>query len=425
MARAYGKRQTKSRNGRIERREGRRVWLELPLPLAEVLSETETAVEQLAGEAGLLLMRAAIEAEVEQLAGPRYARLEQRRASRWGSQAGYVVFGGQKVRLARSRVRDPAGQELPLANYRAFQTDGRLQRAVAARLVLGLSTRNYEPAVQDFCRGYGIKKSSVSRHFVRASAQALRELVERPLGGLDLAVLILDGLTFAEQMLVVALGVDGTGHKQVLGLWQGASENAAVCRTLLEELIRRGLAPEQRYLFVLDGSKALRKAVRQLFGENTPIQRCLRHKRENVRQHLPQPHQARVDARLCAAYNLRSCAEAQRALENLARSLERLNPSAAASLREGLDETLTLHRLEIPEQLRQSLRTTNLIESCFSRTRHLTRNVKRWQGGDMVQRWAATMLLTAEKTFRRLKGYRAMPLLVQRLRGPRLEKLAA
>lgn len=425
MARAYGKQAAKSRNGRIARIEGRRAWLELPLPLAEVLTETKAAVEQLAGEAGLLLMRAAIEAEVEQLAGPRYTRVEQRRASRWGSQPGYVVFGGQKVRLERARVRDAAGRELPLANYRAFQADGRLQRAVAERLVLGLSTRNYAPAVQDFCRGYGIQKSSVSRHFVRASAQALRELVERPLGDLALAVLILDGLTFAEQMLVVALGVDGTGRKHVLGLWQGATENAAVCRGLLEELIRRGLSPDARYLFGLDGSKALKRAVRQLFGEDTPIQRCLRHKRENVRQHLPPAHQASVDARLCAAYDLRSYAEAKRALESLARYLERLNPSAAASLREGLEETLTLHRLEIPESLRQSLRTTNLIESCFSRTRHLTRNVKRWQGGDMVQRWAATMLLTAEKTFRRLKGYRAMPLLLQRLRGPMRQKLAA
>lgn len=425
MARAYGKRSAKSRTGRIQQVNGKRVLMELPLPLAEVLSETEAAVEQLAGEAGLLLMRAALEAEVGQLAGPRYARLEQRRASRWGTQPGYVVFGGQKVRLERPRVRDQAGQELPLANYRAFQADGRLQRAVAERLVLGLSTRNYAQAVNDFCQGYGVRKSSVSRHFVRASAQSLRELLERPLAGLDLVALVIDGLSFAEQLLVVALGVDGRGRKHVLGLWQGATENAVVCRGLLEELIRRGLAPDDRYLFVLDGSTALRKAVRQLFGEDTALQRCIRHKRENVRQHLPKQHQATVDARLCAAYNLRSYAEAKRALESLARSLERLNPSAAASLREGLEETLTLHRLEIPESLRQSLRTTNLIESCFSRTRHLTRNVKRWHGGDMVQRWAATMLLTAEKTFRRLKGYRAMPILLYKLRGGTFEKLAA
>lgn len=425
MARAYGKQPAKSRNGRIARIDGRRAWLELPLPLAEVLSETEAAVEQLAGAAGRLLMQAALEAEVEQLAGPRYVRLPARGASRWGYQPGYVVFGGQKVRLERPRVRDQARRELRLTNYHAFQADGRLQRAVKQQVLLGVSSRNYVQAVQDFCRGYGVQKSSVSRHFVRASAQALRALLERPLGELDLVTLVLDGLTFADQLLVVALGVDGTGRKHVLGLWQGATENAAVCRGLLEDLIRRGLSSEQRYLFVLDGSKALRKAVRQLFGEATPIQRCIRHKRENVRQHLAQQHQATVDARLCAAYNLGSYAEAKRALESLARSLERLNPSAAESLREGLEETLTLHRLEIPETLRQSLRTTNLIESCFARTRHLTRNVKRWQGGDMVQRWAATMLLAAEKTFRRLKGYQAMPLLVHRLRGPSLEKLAA
>lgn len=425
MRGAYRRRASKSRTGRIAGRDSGWVRLELPLPLAEVLSETEAVVEQLAGEAGLLLMRAALEAEVEQRVGPRYARAAARQASRWGTQPGYVVFGGQKVPLERPRVRERAGQELPLRSYRAFQADGRLQRAVAERLVLGLSSRNYAAAVGDFCRGYGIQKSSVSRHFIQASAAALRELLERPLAGLDLAVLVIDGLTFAEQMLVVALGVDGTGRKHVLGLWQGATENAAICRALLEELLRRGLSPEPRYLFVLDGSKALRKAVRQLFGEDVPIQRCLRHKRENVRQHLPKAHQASVDARLCAAYRLRSYAEAKRALDSLARWLERLNPSAAASLREGLEESLTLHRLEIPEMLRESLRTTNLIESCFARTRHLTHNVKRWRGGDMVQRWAATMLLTAEKKFRRLKGYRAMPILLQKLHGQVSQKLAA
>jgi len=433
MGQRYQPQRQKSRGqrpwpGQIERLgPGEQVSVQLPLPLAEVLAATETAVEQLAGEAGLLLMQAAMEAEVERRAGRWHERQPSRAATRWGAQPGYVVFAGRKVPLHHPRLRQPGGrQEVPLATYAAFQADGRLQRAVATKLLLGLSTRTYERAVEAFCQGYGVKKSSVSRHFVRASAATLRDLMERPLGHLDLVVVVIDGLEFAGHLVVVALGVDVEGRKHILGLWQGATENQAVCRGLVEDLIRRGLAPGRRYLFVLDGSKALKKAIQLVFGEEAVIQRCQQHKRQNVRDHLPPEHQAAIDARLRAAYTMASYEEARQSLERTARHLDRLNPSAAASLREGLEETLTLHRLGVPERLRPSLRTTNLIESCFAATRHLTRNVKRWRSGAMVQRWAAAALLSAEQRFRRLKGYREMPHLVVAIRQPRVgERTAA
>jgi transposase-like protein len=402
---------------------GRELALRLPLPLVEVWEELQACVEQLAGEAGLKILQGILEDEVRQKVGPPYRPNPARGTQRWGRQPGYVVFGGQKVGLARPRVRTRAGEEVALENYRRLQQDGRMQRAVAERMVCGLSTRKYRRAVEAVLDGYGIRKSSVSRHFVRATANQLRELCERRLEKLNLVALLIDGIEFAGQTLIIALGVEENGTKHVLGLWQGATENATVCKALLEDLVERGLDPQRRYLVVIDGSKALRAAVEKVFGARAEVQRCQLHKRRNVKDHLPEPCRADYDRQLRNAYAMSRYEDAKAALQRLWRQLCEVNPSAARSLEEGMEETLTLHRLGVASLLRRSLSSTNLIESSLSTVRHVARNVKRWQGGDHVARWTAAGLREAEKKFRKVKGYRELKEL-NRILNPELHSQA-
>jgi len=399
--------------------------VQLSLPIAEVLAGVQDSVESLVAEAGLLVMKSVIEEEVEQRAGPRYQHGPERQALRWGSEEGSVVFAGRKVPLARPRLRSRDGHELALQRYELFRGDGRLQRAVAPRVLCGVAMRDYEGTLDAVCDGYGVQKSSVSRHWKAVSAQRLQEFLERPLGGLDLVAVLIDGIEFHDHLLVVALGLDSAGKKQVLGLWPGATENATVCKELLADLVRRGLATDRKYLVVIDGSKALAKAVRATFGDAAEIQRCQVHKERNVLEHLPPEHHRRVRQRLRAAWGLKGHAEARAALERVAADLEELSPSAAASLKEGLEETLTVHRLGVPESLRRTLRSTNPIESCFGMTRKRCRNVKRWRSQEMVERWVGTMLLEVEQRFRRVRGHREMPLLVAALSRPASASAAA
>ena len=389
--------------------------LQLALPIPQLLAATHGAVEALAGEAGLLVIKALIDEEVEQLAGRRYKHDPQREGVRWGKDEGFVVFDGNKVPVHRPRVRGADGGEVQLQRYRMFQSKDRSQESVVKHILRGVSTRDYEGVVDDLCDGYGVQKSSVSRHWKAATAKELAALVERPLEDLDLCVLMVDGISFHEFTLVVALGVTSDGRKHVLGIWDGATENGAVVKALLEGLVERGLPIDRNYLFVIDGSKALRKGIVSVFGRSAVIQRCLVHKERNVLSHLPDSRQATIRRALRAAWGMRDHDEAKKALERLASKLDALSPSAAASLREGLEETLTLHRIDAPVELRNFLRTTNPIENIFARTRELCRNVKRWSSADMALRWASTMLLHAERKFRRVIGHRQIPVLVQRL----------
>ena len=334
---------------------------------------------------------------------------------RWGQQPGYVVFGGQKVPVTRPRVPTREGQEVDLDSYARLQHDGRRQRAVREGIVAGLSTRNYHRAVDSVLEGYGIEKSSVSREFVAASAAQLKKLCERKLDGLDLVALLIDGIHFGQQVLVVALGIETTGKKQVLGVWQGATENTAVVKDLLEDLVARGLNPDRRYLFVIDGAKALRAAIERVFGARAEVQRCQLHKRRNVKEYLPKNAQGDYDHRIRNAYAMTDYAAAKAELEKIFRQPERVNPSAARSLEEGMEETLTVHRLGVGELLRRSLATTNPIESCLSTVERVARNVKRWHAGDQALRWTATGLLEAEKKFRRVKGFRELAALRRKL----------
>ena len=393
----------------------RQLAVHVPLPLVEVWEELQPEVEHLTGMAGLKIIRAVIEEEVTRRVGPRYQPAVECGCVRWGQQPGYVVFSGQKVSVTRPRVRTREGQEVALDSYARLQHEGRRQRTVREGIVAGLSTRNYHRAVESVLEGYGIEKSSVSREFVAASAAQLKTLCERKLEGLDLVAILIDGIHFGQQVLVVALGIETTGKKHVLGLWQGATENTAVVKDLLEDLVARGLSTERRYLFVIDGAKALRAAIERVFGARAEVQRCQLHKRRNVKEYLPKNAQGDYDRRIRNAYAMTEYGAAKAELEKIFRQLERVNPSAARSLEEGMEETLTVHRLGVGELLRRSLATTNPIESCLSTVERVARNVKRWHGGDQPLRWTATGLLEAERKFRKVKGFRELAMLNRKL----------
>ncbi len=418
MKRRYRKLQKESRGRRVpivDRAEALsgRVAVELPVSLAEVVGGMSEAIERLAGEAGRRMMGAVLEAEVDSLAGRKGRHDPDRQVYRWGSQGGYAVLAGKKIPLRRPRVRDREGREVALESYSRFQSPPRRQRSILKKLVHGISTRKYEQALEDFTDGYGISRSAVSRELVQAARGMLRELCERRIDELGrLVVLMIDGQVFAGEHVIAALGVDETGRKHILGLVQGSTENSTVVQHLLDDLIERGLDPTQRMLSVLDGAKALHKAVKNTFGECCEVQRCQLHKRRNVADHLSDEYKRSVDQRMRTAYAMKNYKEATAQLLKTVAWLDRINVSAAASLREGLEETLTLHRLGLPEALRKSLSSTNLIESAFSVARDVTGRVKRWRGGDMRLRWSAAGLLEAEKNFRRVRGCKLMPKLL-------------
>jgi len=396
---------------RVEMTEGKASF-QMVLPMSPLLAEVAGAVEQTATQAGLLMMKALIDEEVEQIAGTRYGHQADRQATRWGHDEGHVVYCGRKVAMPRPRVRSAEGREVPLQRYQAFAHPERMQASVSQRILRRVSTRDYAGALDDVCEGYGIQKSSVSRHWKAASSKQLKEMLERPLGELDLCVLFLDGKEFHDFTLIVAVGVDRQGHKHVLGLWSGATENSDVCGALLDDLIERGLSKEKSYLFVLDGAKALKKAVVSRFGVKTLIQRCRVHKKRNIQKYLPKKYHRMLSLKLKMAWGMTEYDKAMKELRKVHDWLASINQEAAASLDEGMEETLTINRLNLPAQLRRIFSSTNIIESCFSRAGDLCRNVKRWRDGNMARRWAASVLLNAQSRFRRIQAYSQLPQLI-------------
>jgi transposase-like protein len=353
--------------------------------------------------------------EVRELAGERSRRQMERTASRWGSERGYAVVMGQKVPIRRPRVRSTDDQEVPLGSYEMFHRGEPLTETVWEKLMLGLSTRKYGQAVREFTEAYGLEKSAVSEHFVEASREKLQHMMERRLDKTRLCALLIDATPFAGQQMVAALGIGEDGRKTILGIRQGATENATVVGELLADLMERGLDFTRPRLYVLDGGKALTAAVKKYAGESAPIQRCQVHKRRNVLDHLTDEQKPGVATRLNAAYALEDYAAAKQALNALHRELMDLNPSAARSLGEGMEETLTVHRLHLPMQLRKTMASTNVIESAFSIVEQVCKNVKRWHGGDQRERWVGSGLLVAEKQFRRITGYKQIPPLIREL----------
>jgi putative transposase len=385
--------------------------VQIELPILEVLLQTKAEIEAFTAQAGLKIIRAVLDAEIDERCGePR-----QQTAYRHGQQPGYIVFAGRKVPIPKPRLRQKGGPELRLKSYTAFQQNGRLQRAVARQLTHQVSTRSYAAAIDECLEGYGIDKSSVSRQWKEATAAQLAALCQRPVPQ-DLVALFLDGQYFRRECLIVALGVDVQGHKHVLGLWHGATENATLVRELLNDLRERGLNTEASILVVIDGAKALHKGVQEIFGERAIIQRCRVHKLRNVLEHLPKEKRVQAAWRLRGAWAKTLPEEGLNALRACVRWLESISPSAARSLEEGLEETLTVTRLGLEAKLLRSLHSTNLIESCFARTEAWTHRVKRWRNAKMVMRWGAAALLYAEKGFRRIQGHEHLGPLIARLK---------
>jgi transposase-like protein len=386
--------------------------IQMALPLSEIVGLLQQGVGHLLREAGLALMGLVMEEEVRQVAGERHQQHAERRAHRWGKEDGYCVIDGQKVPIRRTRLRTQEKREQRLGSYELFQRSGPLEQGVWDKMVRGLSTRNYGAVVKDFSTAYGIEKSAVSENFIEASREKVKQLMERPLGELRLCALLIDGTPFKDRQMLVALGIGCDGRKTVLGLREGATENATVVGALLSDLLARGLDFSTPRLYVLDGSKALHTAVRRHAGESAFLQRCQVHKKRNVVDHLPEEYKADVRRKMQNAYSMADYADAKRALELLHHELMHLNPSAARSLEEGLEETLTVHKLRVPDQLRRTLACTNVIESAFSIVETVCRNVKRWRDGNQIERWVGSGLLVAEQQFRKVIGFRQIPLLL-------------
>jgi len=386
--------------------------IQMVLPMADIVGMLQDGVGHLLREAGMALMKLVMDEEVRHLAGERHEQRPDRRAHRWGKEDGYCVVDGQKVPLKRTRLRTKENREQRLGSYELFQRSAPLQKSVWDKMMRGLSTRNYGAVVKEFSEAYGIEKSAVSENFIEASREKVKQLMERPLGELRLCAVLIDGTPFKDRMMIVALGIGCDGRKAVLGLREGATENAAVVGELLSDLLTRGLDFSVPRLYILDGGKALAAAVRRHAGEAAFIQRCQVHKKRNVLDHLPEEHKAGVRRKLQAAYAMKDFEPAKRALTQLHRELMDLNPSAARSLEEGMEETLTVHKLGVPDQLRRTLACTNVIESAFSIVETVCRNVKRWRDGDQIERWVGSGLLVAERQFRKVIGYRQIPLLL-------------
>ena len=389
------------------------------LPLVDILLDTQAELQELVVASGLKVLEAMLEEDRAAVCGPRDAHQAARQAYRAGHAPSQVVLGGRKVAIQRPRARRD-GTEVPLPTARAFADADPLNRRVVDQMLIGVATRQYAR-----CRDplgveiptRGTSKRAVSRRFVAPTQAQLDAWRATPRDDLDLAVLLIDGVHIGEHCIVVALGLETTGAKHPLGLWEGATEHATVCQGLLTNLASRGLRTDRSLLVIVDGAKALDTAVTQTFGRAAVRQRCQVHQRRNILEHLPETQRPWVQAILTRAYTHTNVKTATRLLQDLARRLDTDYPSAAASVREGLDDTLTVLGLGLSERLQRSLATTNAVESLLSRTRHVQRNVKRWQGGTMVLRWVAAGVREAAKGFRRVNGCNDMPALVAALRA--------
>ena len=398
--------------------------LESPLPaeiqeaLGELVGAAREGLLALSVGVGLGVVHELMELEVTEVVGPKGKHDPERTAKRHGHEDGSMTLGGRRVPVCRPRIRSADDEhELPVATYGYFADRDPLTRAVMDRMLAGVSTRRFAPVGEPVGEeveqdASSTSKSTVSELFIERTRTALGELMGRRLEDVRLAVMMLDGLQIAERTHVVALGISTEGVKIPLGLWGGSTENAALARALLADLVDRGLDPEQAILFVIDGGKALRRAIKDVFGERALVHRCHRHKERNVCDLLPERDRPQVLSRIRGAWSLTNAELAEQRLELLASELERTWPDAAASLREGMPETLTLMRLGITGQLSKTLCSTNPCESMIEIVRHTQRNVKRWQDGDMRKRWTAAGMLVAEQQFRRIIGYRDLAKLV-------------
>ena len=379
---------------------------------------TQTMLFEWVVATGLEQLQRRLEEERTTACGPRSKKNPGRNARRMGHAPGELVMGGRKVRVSRPRARTMAGQEVRLPSWNVFSAVDPLTAHVVRQMLLGMTTRGYgkglEPAPQLESRG--TSRSAVSRRFVASTQEALKAFLQAPLGEFDLVALMLDGIHIDGHVVLVALGIDSGGNKRVLGIHEGATENAVATTSLLTSLRDRGMRTDCSVLVVVDGAKALHAAVRVVFGNRAVIQRCQVHKIRNVLEHLPQKRREFVRAALRRVWKAPSSEDGVKQLESLAKSLDVECPSAAASVREGADETVAIIDLALPPALERTLRTTNAIENIMGSVRRTSRNVHRWRGGDMILRWVCAAVEKAAKTFRKLRGHQGMATLVGQLR---------
>jgi len=378
---------------------------------------------------GLLHVRELLTEEVKALAGDRYKRNGKPGHLRWTKQWGSVYLGEQKLPIRYQRVRDRRkGKEAELTSYKRLQEPHRLDEGLLKKILLGLSCRRYQECSEAIPEAFSLSASTVSRRFIRASTKKLREFMERRLDAHDIVALIIDGKRFAEDEMIIALGITVEGKKVLLGFTQAGAENASVCKEFLNGLLERGLRIDEGLLCVMDGSKGIRKAVEEVFGGYALIQRCQWHKRENVIDYLPKGRKAAFRRLLQKAYEQPTYEGAKGALMRVKKELSLLNESAVRSLEEGLEETLTLHRLGLFEKLGRSLKTSNCIESLMSLIGQRTDKVDYWKNSNQKERWLATALLDIEPRLNRIRGYRYLPELraaIQRKLGIRANEVVA
>lgn len=397
--------------------------VELDLKSVDLKEVVRMGLQQFMFDVGMMAVQQAMEAEVETLAGRRYSRGSGDGANRWGSQQGLVYVNGQKVNIKKPLVVCKSGgkhQEVELETYREFSKPTAMNEAIMAKMLAGVSTRDYAGTIEHALDGHGVSRSAVSRRAVKESAKKLEEFYSRQFNALEPVVIMIDGIGISGVDNIVALAIDVWGKKQVLGIRQGATENTQLCLELLEDLVERGIRADGDYLFVVDGTKALSKAIKKVFGQNALIQRCQVHKRRNVSEKLPKEHQTRIDKRLSAAYGMNELAQARKSLEAVFDELVALNESAAGSLAEGMEETLTVHKLGLRGDLKRILSSTNTIESMFSMARRYSRNVKKWnRKTNHIERTLVATLLEAERRFRRVRGYRELKDLQSKIKSLR------
>jgi putative transposase len=386
--------------------------------VGEIAVDVGAEFRELMMRGGLALVNALFAEEMTRLCGARYARGEHL-ASRWGTQQGEVVLGGRKIKLQRPRARRH-GEELVPPLYQELQGEDPLTDRALEQMLIGVSTRKYhrslEPVIADV-REFGTTRSAVSRRFVARTSAQLGAALSKPLGEEEWAALMIDGIQFHEHVIVIALGIDATGRKHVLSFRQGSTENGTLCREMLSEMVARGVPADRSILDVIDGGKGLRKAVNEVFGDYAVVQRCQVHKKRNVLDQLPEEVRAQVGRAMSQAYAASSYETAVKQLKNQVRVLSTDHTGAAESLKEGLEETLTVKRLGLTGALAKTLETTNPIENVNGGVRRVGARVKRCRGGGMALRWVATGALEHATKFRRLKGHREMPTLIAALRA--------
>ncbi len=396
----------------------RTTTVEIPLPLLGAFANIERSFFDLCIDAGQQVLASMMEQDREDLCGPRWKRAADRKAGRAGTTPSEVTLGGRRIGMTRPRVRSQEGEEETLPSFAFAARRDPLDRHALDAVACGISSRKYARSLDSLPEEIderSVSKSSISRRYVAMTTKQMTTWRTPPLGDRPFPILLIDGIVLGDHTVLIALGIDLEGKKQVLGVREGDTENSRVAKALLRDLVARGLDPERARLFVIDGAKALRSAIRKVFGDLGVVQRCQLHKQRNILGHLPDGMQESVKSILQEAWSLSDAKLARARLERLASSLEADHPGAAASVREGLEETLTLQGLGIDGTLYRKLRSTNAIENLNSGITTYSKNVKRWQGGSMVVRWVCAAIVEAGKKFRRVQGWRDIEKLVRAL----------